>query len=287
MELTNIDYIRIIMARYGFGTKKRLGQNFLINRPAVEAIADAACGDGLGMIEIGPGIGTLTQKLADRCEKVVAIELDKSLIPVLNDTLSDKKNVKIINADALKTDYETLINTEFPDMKVAACANLPYYITSPAILALTAQKRFEHLTLMMQKEVADRLCSAPGSPEYGSITAAVAYRAKAERLFDVSPSSFLPPPKVTSTVVNLNIYKNPPVDCGNEALFERIIRASFGQRRKTLVNALSAGMPEMKKEDIRNIVVALGYGESIRGETLGIGDFAALTRRFIDELDKK
>ena len=200
MKLTDISYARAVMEKHGISPQKRFGQNFLISENVVSRIADAAgIGDEtLGIIEIGPGIGTLTQKLAERYAKVVAIEIDTSLLPVLEDTLSDYDNVKIISGDAMKTDFEALVRDEFEGMRVAVCANLPYYITSPVIMRLLETKGlFESVTVMIQKEVADRLASAPGTAEYGAITASSSYYARIEKIFNVSPANFIPPPKVT------------------------------------------------------------------------------------------
>ena len=242
MKLTDITSVRSLMEKHGISPQKRYGQNFLVNESVVNRIADTA-GDGdgaLGILEIGPGIGTLTEKLAERYRRVVAIEIDKSLLPVLSETLADCENVKILNGDAMKTDLSALVRDEFRDMRVAVCANLPYYITSPILMRLLeTEGLFESVTVMIQKEVADRLCAAPGTPEYGAITAACAYYAHTEKCFAVSPASFIPPPKVTSEVIRMNLYGTAPVQCKSKENLFRVIRGAFAKRRKTLANSLA------------------------------------------------
>ena len=280
MKLTDISYARAVMEKHGISPQKRFGQNFLISENVVSRIADAAgTGDGsLGIIEIGPGIGTLTQKLAERYAKVVAIEIDTSLLPVLEDTLSDYGNVKIISGDAMKTDFEALVRDEFEGMRVAVCANLPYYITSPVIMRLLETKGlFESVTVMIQKEVADRLASAPGTAEYGAITASSSYYARIEKIFNVSPANFIPPPKVTSSVIRMNVYQTPPVTCENEDNLFRVIRGAFAKRRKTLSNSLAGETSRHTKAEIEEVLISLGYRADVRGETLGLADFARIS----------
>ena len=280
MKLTDISYARSVMERHGIAPQKRFGQNFLINENVVCRIADTAgFGDSdLGILEIGPGIGTLTQKLAERYQKVVAIEIDTSLLPVLEDTLADYDNVKIINGDAMKADFEALVAEEFPGMRVAVCANLPYYITSPVIMRLLETNGlFESVTVMIQKEVADRLASAPNTAEYGAITASCSYYAEIEKVFNVSPANFIPPPKVTSSVIRMNIHKEPPVSVQNEENLFRVIRGAFAKRRKTLSNSLSGETNKHTKAEIEATLVSLGYRADVRGETLGLADFARIS----------
>ena len=280
MKLTDISYARAVMEKHGISPQKRFGQNFLISENVVSRIADAAgTGDGsLGIIEIGPGIGTLTQKLAERYAKVVAIEIDTSLLPVLEDTLSDYGNVKIISGDAMKTDFEALVRDEFEGMRVAVCANLPYYITSPVIMRLLETKGlFESVTVMIQKEVADRLASAPGTAEYGAITASSSYYARIEKIFNVSPANFIPPPKVTSSVIRMNVYQTPPVTCENEDNLFRVIRGAFAKRRKTLSNSLAGETSRHTKAEIEEVLISLGSRADVRGETLGLADFARIS----------
>lgn len=280
MKLTDISYARAVMEKHGIAPQKRYGQNFLISDNVVSRIADTPKrGDGeLGIIEIGPGIGTLTEKLAVRYKKVVAVEIDTSLIPVLADTLSDFDNVKVINADAMKTDFEALVKEEFGDMPVAVCANLPYYITSPVIMKLLeTEGLFESITVMIQKEVADRLCASPNTEDYGAITAACAYYADIEKCFTVSPANFIPPPKVTSSVIRMNIHKTPPVACENKENLFRVIRGAFAKRRKTLSNSLSSETNKLSKAQIEEVLISLGYRADVRGETLGLADFARIS----------
>lgn len=275
MRLTDISYAKQIMAQHGIATQKRFGQNFLTNPRVVDDIADICADDDCGIIEIGPGIGTLTEALADRYYKVVAIEIDRGLIPVLADTLSRFDNVTVINADVMKIDFAGLISEHFAGHRVAVCANLPYYITSPIIMKLLECGHiFESLTVMVQKEVADRLTARAGSDDYGAITLAVDYRADVEKCFDVSPGNFLPPPKVTSTVIRLTLLDEPRVKCTDPVRMFAIIRAAFGQRRKTLVNALSS---LYRKEAVLDALNAMSLDAAVRGERLSIGQYAELT----------
>lgn len=282
MNLTNISCVREIMTRHGIAPQKRYGQNFLINPTVVERIAETCADSEAGVLEIGPGIGTLTRELAPRFKKAVALEIDKNLIPVLDETLSDFDNVKVINADAMKTDLGALIKEEFPGMKVYVCANLPYYITSPVIMSLLESGGiFEAVTVMIQKEVADRLCAEPGSAEYGAITLAVNYYSETEKCFNVAPGNFMPPPKVTSSVIKMNIRKEPPVCVRDSEKMFSLIRAAFACRRKTLANALSAA-GICGKDEAYGILEKLGYDANIRGERLSLSDYAAIS----DELTK-
>ena len=283
MKLTDISYARAVMEKHGIAPQKRFGQNFLISENVVSRIADTAgLGDSdLGIIEIGPGIGTLTQKLAERYKKVVSIEIDTSLLPVLEDTLSEYDNVKIISGDAMKTDFAELVREEFDGMRVAVCANLPYYITSPVIMRLLeTDGLFESVTVMIQKEVADRLVAAPATAEYGAITASIGYYGEAERLFTVPAGDFVPAPKVNSAVVRIRLYgDNKPHVPQDEALFFRTIKIAFEQRRKTLANALSAGFGELTKDQIVQIISDCGHPADIRGERLDVAQFVALSDR--------
>lgn len=280
MKLTDISYVRAVMEKHGIAPQKRYGQNFLISENVVSRIADTAgLGDyDIGIIEIGPGIGTLTQKLAERYKKVVSVEIDTSLLPVLADTLADYDNVKIINGDAMKTDFAKLIEEEFAGMRVAVCANLPYYITSPVIMRLLETNGiFESVTVMIQKEVADRLVAAPNTAEYGAITAACAYYADIQKVFQVSPANFIPPPKVTSSVIRMDIHKEPPVSVQDKENLFRVIRGAFAKRRKTLSNSLSGETSKHTKAEIEATLVSLGYRADVRGETLGLADFAKIS----------
>lgn len=284
MRLTDISYARAVMEKHGISPQKRFGQNFLINDHVVCRIADTPGENlneiemqNLGIIEIGPGIGTLTEKLATRYKKVVAIEIDKTLLPVLEDTLADFDNVKVIHADAMKIDFASLAAEEFAGMHVAVCANLPYYITSPVIMRLLETGGiFESITVMIQKEVADRLCAAPGTATYGAITAACCYYADIKKCFTVSAANFIPPPKVTSEVIRMNLYQTPPVSCKSRENLFRVIRGAFAKRRKTLANSLLGETSKLSKAEIEAALVSLGYRADVRGETLGVSDFAKI-----------
>lgn len=276
MRLTDISYAHAVMRSHGINPQKRFGQNFLTNPAVVDAIADSCADEECGIIEIGPGIGTLTEALAERYKKVVAIEIDRVLIPVLNDTLSRFHNVVVIEGDAMKTDFEALCREHFDGMRVCVCANLPYYITSPIIMKLLEEGAglFESLTVMIQKEVADRFCAGAGTSDYGAITLAVNYRAVVEKIMNVAPGNFIPPPKVTSTVIKMDVLKEPPVACRDEKKMFEIIRLAFCQRRKTLSNALSSAY---EKERTEAALEALGLPRDVRGERLTLSDYAALT----------
>ncbi|MBR0235902.1 MAG: 16S rRNA (adenine(1518)-N(6)/adenine(1519)-N(6))-dimethyltransferase RsmA [Clostridia bacterium] len=275
MRLTDISYARAVMLRHGIVPQKRYGQNFLTNPHVVDLIADVCADDECGIIEIGPGIGTLTEALCERYKKVVAIEIDKTLIPVLADTLSGFDNVKVIEGDAMKLDFNALIAEHFPGMPVAVCANLPYYITSPIIMKMLEYgPLFRSITVMIQKEVADRLTSAAGSADYGAITLAVNYRAQVEKVTNVAPSNFIPPPKVTSTVIKMNVLQKPPVDVLNEEKLFDIIKLAFAQRRKTLANALDE---KYGKDDVASALEKINIRPDVRGERLSLSDFARLS----------
>ena len=269
------------MTRYGISTKKRYGQNFLINRAVPERIAQYGCtGDSVGVIEIGPGMGTLTYELCKRAKRVVALEIDETLLPVLSETLGEFDNVKVLLKDVLKTDLSSLCKTEFPDCeKICVCANLPYYITSPVLTyLLESGAPLSSVTVMVQKEVADRLTASPGSAEYGALTAAVGYYGEAKKLFSVSPGSFLPAPKVESAVVRICIHERSPyADCDPKLLFS-LIRTAFGQRRKTLRNTLRGLLTDREAEAVRKEIERLGYPPDVRGERLSVSDFADLSR---------
>ncbi len=287
MKLTNIGTVKELMGKYGITFQKKFGQNFLINEALPQRIA-AECGAGQndGILEIGPGIGTMTTELCGVAGKVVAVEIDTSLIPVLAETLSEFDNVKVINSDIMKTDIPSLIKEEFHDKDVYVCANLPYYITTPILmLLLEGDYRFKKMTFMVQKEVADRLCACPGDSEYGAVTASVNYYGKIQKLFNVSAGNFMPAPKVDSAIIQIPPYEDPPVKVKDEKLFFKIIKAAFEQRRKTLVNALS-GKINADKSSIQTILTNCGLDVNIRGERLSINDFAKLADSFSELSDK-
>ena len=279
MKLTDMSYAHEVMARHGIAPKKKYGQNFLTSDAIVSRIADTPSEDSdVGVLEIGPGIGTLTEALAERYKKVVCVEIDETLLPVLEETVGWRNNVTVVNADAMKIDFLEFVKEYFGDMKVCVCANLPYYITSPIIMKiLECGSLFESVTVMIQKEVAERLAAAPGSDDYGAITVFAAYLAKVEKCFNVSPGNFLPQPKVTSAVIRMEPHKNPPVDVKNSENMQKIIKAAFEQRRKMLTGALSAATSRVSKAQIAEKIVEAGLPADVRGEKLSLEDFARLS----------
>ena len=278
MELTNLSQIRALLERHGFRFSKSMGQNFLTEAWVPRRIAEACGADAdTGVLEVGPGIGCLTEQLSLRAGKVAAIELDKALKPVLAETLAERDNVRVLFGDALRMDLRAVAETELAGLRPVVCANLPYNVTTPLLTAFLEAGCFSTITVMIQKEVAQRLCAAPGSGDYGAFTVFVNWYTEPELLFDVSPGCFVPRPKVTSAVVRLVRRSAPPAAVGDEKAFFRVVRAAFGQRRKTLVNALSAGLGDRDKEAVRQAMASCGLPEQVRGETLGIPAFAALT----------
>lgn len=281
MDLCNMKDIKALLGRHGFHFSKSMGQNFLIEGWVPQQIAEAAGGGSdVGVLEIGPGIGPLTTQLAKRCGKVVSVELDKTLLPVLAETLQDFSNVEIVSGDIMKVNIPDLISEKFNGLTPIACANLPYNITTPVITAMLEADCFESITVMIQREVALRICAGPGSSDYGAFSVFCQYHAQCERLFDVPPECFLPAPKVTSSVIRLTPCVKPEV-VEDETAFFRVVRAAFAQRRKTLLNALSASSfgAVYSKESLRNIIVECGLSEDVRGERLGIPEFAALAKK--------
>ena len=277
MELCNPSVIRALMGEEGTGLKKAYGQNFLI-RPEIPArIADECCENKEAMIlEIGPGIGCLTNELATRFAKVTAVEIDRTLLPILAKTLDGHENVKIINGDIMKVDLPALIAEEAEGREVSVCANLPYYITTPILMRLLESGiPFRSITVMVQAEVASRLCAEAGEGDYGAITAVLGYYGEIKRLFNVSASCFLPPPKVNSAVVRLDLYREPKYQPKDVKLFFGIIKAAFEMRRKTLVNAISAKYP-LEKATVVDVLEGLGMSPTVRGERLSTADFVRL-----------
>ncbi|MDD6734598.1 MAG: 16S rRNA (adenine(1518)-N(6)/adenine(1519)-N(6))-dimethyltransferase RsmA [Lachnospiraceae bacterium] len=269
----------MILDKYHFTFQKKFGQNFLIDDHILTKIVDAAeiTPDDL-VLEIGPGIGTMTQYLAERAREVVAVEIDKALIPVLNDTLSGYPNVTIINEDILKLDIQKLVNERNGGEPVKVVANLPYYITTPIIMGLfESHVPLKSITIMIQKEVAQRMKVGPGSKDYGALSLAVSYYSRVNEVAIVSPSCFIPKPNVESAVVRLDVYDKPPVETKDPEAMFKIIRASFRQRRKTLVNSLSNAGIGLKKEQILSALVQMEKPEMIRGETFTLEEFAKLS----------
>lgn len=278
MNLADINTVRSLLAKNGFTFKKSLGQNFLINPDVCPAMANAACDSETGVIEIGPGIGVLTHELAKTAKKVIAIELDERLKKILPETLSGLDNVEVIYGDALKLDLNEIIKEKLSCCKsVAVCANLPYYITSPVIMNLLESRLpITSVTVMVQKEAAQRLCAEVGTREAGAVSVAVSYYAEPHILFGVSRASFMPPPNVDSAVIQLKIRKEPPIKVKNEKEFFRLVKCCFSQRRKTLVNAVS-NTAGTDKDELRAALRALGLPETVRGEQLTMEQLAALS----------
>lgn len=281
MNLCDIRTIKNIMSLYHLTFRKEFGQNFLTDASVVEDIAEACSNTPEATIlEIGPGLGVLTQELALRYRHVMAVEIDKGLIPVLNYTLQDCPAgvVTILNQDIMKTDLTQLLALSFASGPVSVCANLPYYITTPILMyLLESNLPFESITIMIQSEVADRLCAVAGSKAYGAITAVLNYYGHAERLFQVTADRFIPAPKVDSAVVRIQLHKEKPIQPQDPQLMFDTIRYAFEQRRKTLVNALSAGFTDMPKEAIQSIITSCGHRPDIRGERLDTAQFAHIS----------
>ncbi len=280
--LSDIGTIKDILHRHGFTFSKALGQNFLINPSVCPRMAElSGAGEGVGVIEIGPGIGVLTNELCQLADKVVAVELDKRLIPVLGETLTEYDNVKVINADVLELDLNKLIEEDFSGMEVVICANLPYYITSPVIMKLLEDKLpITAITVMVQKEAAQRICAPVGSRESGAVTVSVNYYAEPSLQFHVSAGSFMPAPKVDSAVIRLDVRKEPPVITDEEKFF-KVVKAAFSQRRKVISNSLSSGL-KMSKDEINEVLAAANMPSNARAEKLSLDDFAAIAGNLRD-----
>lgn len=275
-NLTNITVIKNIMQKHGFTFSKALGQNFLINPSVCPRIAEeGGAAPGTGVLEIGAGVGVLTNELAKRADKVVSVEIDGRLLPVLEETLAEHSNVTVLNEDVMKADLRRIIEEQFAGLRVTVCANLPYYITSPIIMRLLESRLpIERVTVMVQKEAAERLCAEPGTREAGAVTMAVRYYSEPRILFGVPRGSFMPPPNVDSRVIRLDIKKDPSPKVGDETLFFKIIRGAFSQRRKTLCNSLSSVL-RISKADVSEILAAAGISEIARPEQLTLEQFAA------------
>lgn len=284
-NLSNIGNIKDILSRHGFTFSKALGQNFLVNPAVCPKMAEmGVSADSNGVIEVGPGIGVLTYELASLSPKVVAVELDKRLLPVLKETLADFDNIKVVNDDILKIDIKRLIDEEFDGKPVAVCANLPYYITSPVIMKLLEERLpITSLTVMVQKEAAERICAKPGTRSCGAVTLAVNYYSQPELLFKVSAGSFMPAPKVDSAVIRLNIRKSPPVQVADEKLLFSVIRSAFGQRRKTIPNSIGAGL-SLPKATVIKALESVEIPLTARAEQLTMEQFGQITNALYNEI---
>lgn len=283
-NLSDISVIKSVLSRHGFTFSKALGQNFIINPGVCPRIAEeGGAGEGVGVLEVGAGIGVLTAELAKRASKVVCVELDTRLLPVLDETLGEFDNVKIINGDILKVDLHRILEDEFGNMPVVVCANLPYYITSPVIMRLLESRlKIDSVTVMVQKEAAVRLCADVGSKDSGAVTVAVNYYAEAQKLFDVSRGSFMPSPNVDSAVIRLDILKNPPIEVSDEKFFFSMVKAAFSQRRKTASNGISAGMG-ISKPTVIEAIEAADLSPTVRAEALTMEQLG----RLCEELKKR
>ena len=277
MDLCDRREIQALLERHGFHFSKAMGQNFLIESWVPRDIADS-CGadEGSGVLEIGPGIGPLTQQLARRAGKVVSVELDARLYPVLRETMRGADNFTLIEGDAMKLDFAQVVQEHFSGLQPILCANLPYNITTPVLTKCVESRCFDSLTVLIQKEVAQRICAEAGTAEYGAFTVLMQYYTAPQMLFTVPASCFLPAPKVTSAVIHCPVRKTPPVEVVSESALWRTVKAGFALRRKTLVNSLQTGY-QLPKERLAEIVTACGLSPTVRGERLTLEDFARLT----------
>ncbi len=283
-RLSDPGYLREVLSRHGFHFSKALGQNFIVN-PGVcpRMAAESGAGECAGVIEVGPGMGTLTWELSQVARKVVAVELDRRLFPVLEETLADCPNVELVEGDILKLDLQKLIDERFEGQEVCVCANLPYYITSPVIMGLLESNLpLQSVTVMVQKEAARRICARPGERECGAVSASVWYHSRPSLLFPVSRGSFYPPPKVDSAVIRLELRKEPPVQAADKEQFFEVVRSAFSQRRKTAANSIcSAG--RYTKAQVERALVAAGAEKNARAETLTLEQLCTLANRLKQE----
>ena len=282
INVCDINVMKPLLAEHGFHFSKAKGQNFLIAPWVPQSIAeDAGVDDTAGVLEIGPGIGPLTQQLCLRAKKVVAVELDERLKPILAQTVGDFDNLEIIWSDVLKQDVAALVAEKFQGLRPMACANLPYYITSPILSALLEAECFDSVTVMVQKEVAQRIAAAPGTADYSAFTVFCQYYAEPKLLFDVPAHCFMPQPKVTSAVIQLNVRKERNWDIADEEIFFRLVKASFAMRRKKLSNGLASGFPELGKTGAAEVIEKAGFDANVRGETLSIPEFARIANEIV------
>ena len=276
MNFYNETEVRALLARHGFRFSKSMGQNFLIDPAVPRRMAEASgAGPGVGVLEIGPGIGPLTAELSARADRVTAVELDRSLLPVLDETLAGCANVEILSGDVLRLDLSALAAEKFAGLTPVVCANLPYNITTPVLTLLAHTPCFGRITVLVQREVAHRICAAPGDPDCSAFSLLMQYELEPEILFDVPPACFLPAPKVTSSVLRCTRRQRPAVAVADEALFFRCLRGAFALRRKTLVNSLSS--VGFDREAVRRAMEQCGFPPDVRGERLGLADFARLS----------
>ena len=287
INVCDIQVMKPLLSQHGFHFSKAKGQNFLIAPWVPQSIAEqAGVDETAGVLEIGPGIGSLTQQLCLRAKKVCAVELDERLEPILDITVGEFDNLEIIWNDVLKLDLPALVEGEFSGLRPMACANLPYYITSPILTALLEADCFESVTVMVQKEVAQRIAAAPGSADYSAFTVFCQYYAEPALLFDVPAHCFLPQPKVTSAVIQLKVRKKREWDILDENIFFRTVRASFAMRRKKLSNGLAAGFPELGKTGASEVIAQAGFDANVRGETLSIPEFARIANEIVKWREK-
>ena len=282
INVCDINIMKPLLAQHGFHFSKAKGQNFLIVPWVPQSIAEeAGVDETAGVLEIGPGIGPLTQQLCLRAGKVCAVEVDDRLKPILAQTVGEFSNLEILWGDVLKQDVPALVQEKFGGLRPMACANLPYYITSPILTALLEAECFDSVTVMVQKEVAQRIAAAPGTADYSAFTVFCQYYAEPELLFDVPAHCFLPQPKVTSAVISLRVRKERNWDILDQDIFFRTVRASFAMRRKKLSNGLASGFPELGKTGAAEVIEAAGFDANVRGETLGIPEFARIANEIV------
>ena len=282
INVCDINVMKPLLAEHGFHFSKAKGQNFLIAPWVPRSIAeDAGVDETAGVLEIGPGSGPLTQQLCLRANKVCAVELDQRLKPILDLTVGEFDNLEILWNDVLKLDVPALVKEKFSGLRPMACANLPYYITSPILTALLEAECFDSVTVMVQKEVAERIAAQPGTADYSAFTVFCQYYAEPELLFDVPAHCFLPQPKVTSAVIQLKVRSSRPWEILDQDIFFRTVRASFAMRRKKLSYGLASGFPELGKQGAAEVIAACGFDENVRGETLGIPEFAKLANEIV------
>lgn len=287
MDLCDINVVKPLLEKHGFHFSKSKGQNFLIRAEVPENIARlSGIDDSCGVLEVGPGFGCLTAALSRYASKVLSVEIDETLRPVHAETLADYDNITVLYGDILKQNIPELVKSHFSGLKPVAAANLPYYITGPILSALLESEQFSSVTVMVQKEVAERICATPGKGDYGAFSVFCQYYAKPEILFDVSPSCFLPAPKVTSAVLKLNVYHSKPYAPISEKLFFKTVHAVFATRRKTLLNSLALCYSNIPKQDLTTLLDELGFSPTLRGETLSIPEFISISNALYSLLNK-